>query len=907
MSYTSAINLSSLDGSTGFKLDGVSEDDRSGISVSSAGDVNGDGYSDFIIGANLSNSNGSNAGSSYVVFGKSGGFDASVNLSTLNGSTGFRLAGGTADDNSGYSVAAAGDVNGDGLDDMIIGARYADPNSQSLAGSAYVVFGKTSGFASSINLSTLNGTTGFRLDVLVVSSGATADATLFEAWTATSDSRNDGSAYLTVAGYTVNLAAVTNGTKGWLVSNDGNETAVTLTGSAKADTLIGGTGADSLIGGADDDSLDGGAGNDELTGGEGNDSFIISAGTDSVTDLGKRRDVLVVWSGATVNAALAADWTATEDSKNDGAANLTAVGYTVNLEDASGDNGWSVSNADNGSDVSLTGSAKADTLTGGNGADSLSGGDGDDSLDGGAGDDTLTGGAGADTFIIGAGTDSVTDLGTGSDVLVVSSGATVNATLAADWTATASSSNAGTANINAAGYSVDLSFASGNWSVTNAGSSTDDINASSSSDVSLTGSANNDTLTGGDGNDSLSGGAGDDSLDGGAGNDTLIGGDGADGLSGGDGEDSLDGGADNDTLTGAAGADFFTISAGTDSITDLGDGADVLAVSAGAGVNATLAGDWTATSSSSNAGTANLIAAGFAVNLAAASGANGWSVSNAGNATSVSLTGSSNADTLIGGDGAETLSGGAGNDSLNGGAGDDLALLAGNQSDYRFGVRDGVVITSGADGIDQFSNIERFKWGSAAEISLASLSASGSNVGLFYSEIGNGVFEYRLPDAYTGPFKGIVNQEITGDTEDIVYGTQQADFIYTGAGDDAVDGGGGNDVIDGGLDSNFLIGSAGVDTFFLDGRAAATTTTWSTITDLSPGEHLTIWGYQPGVSRLLWVANDGADGYKGATMHSDLDGNGVIDTSVTFSGLTQAQLPAPIYGFIDGNDYIMFG
>jgi len=45
---------------------------------------------------------------------------------------------------------------------------------------------------------------------------------------------------------------------------------------------------------------------------------------------------------------------------------------------------------------------------------------------------------------------------------------------------------------------------------------------------------------------------------------------------------------------------------------------------------------------------------------------------------------------------------------------------------------------------------------------------------------------------------------------------------------------------------------------------------------LSPGEHLTIWGYQPGVSRFVWVANDGADGYKGATMHSDLDGNGVI-------------------------------
>ena len=178
---------------------------------------------------------------------------------------------------------------------------------------------------------------------------------------------------------------------------------------------------------------------------------------------------------------------------------------------------------------------------------------------------------------------------------------------------------------------------------------------------------------------------------------------------------------------------------------------------------------------------------------------------------------------------------------------------------------------------------------------------------MFYSEIGNGTFGYRLPDAYTGPVQGIVNQEITGDTDDIILGTQQADFINAGAGDDAVDGGGGNDVIDGGLDSNFLIGSAGVDTFFLDGRAAAATTTWSTITDFSPGEHLTIWGYQPGVSRFVWVANDGADGYKGATMHSDLDGNGVIDTSVTFSGLTQAQLPTPTFGFIEGNDYIMFG
>jgi serralysin len=68
----------------------------------------------------------------------------------------------------------------------------------------------------------------------------------------------------------------------------------------------------------------------------------------------------------------------------------------VNLEAASGTNGWLVSNAGNGTDVSLTGSANADTLSGGTGADNLSGGAGSDSLDGGAGNDTIDGGAGSD-------------------------------------------------------------------------------------------------------------------------------------------------------------------------------------------------------------------------------------------------------------------------------------------------------------------------------------------------------------------------------------------------------------------------------------------------------------------------------------------------------------------------------
>ncbi|SFF17291.1 integrin alpha [Nitrosomonas sp. Nm166] len=156
-------DLSGLDGSNGFRLDGASEYDSSGFSVSSAGDVNGDGFADLIIGARFADPNGSVSGSSYVVFGKASGFDATLDLSSLDGSNGFRLDGVAQYDGSGFSVSSAGDVNGDGFDDLIVGALGADPNGSG-SGSSYVVFGKNSGFDATIDLSSLDGNNGFRLD-----------------------------------------------------------------------------------------------------------------------------------------------------------------------------------------------------------------------------------------------------------------------------------------------------------------------------------------------------------------------------------------------------------------------------------------------------------------------------------------------------------------------------------------------------------------------------------------------------------------------------------------------------------------------------------------------------------------------------------------------------------------------
>jgi hypothetical protein len=163
--FPASVDLSALDGSNGFRQGGESTYDYSGSSVAAAGDIDGDGVDDLIIGAPYASPNGlTYEGASYVVFGSTDAFPASMDLSALNGSNGFRLDGEAEGDQSGTSVSAAGDISVDGVDDLIIGAPRADPNGLSSAGASYVVFGSTSAFPASMDLSGLNGSNGFRLD-----------------------------------------------------------------------------------------------------------------------------------------------------------------------------------------------------------------------------------------------------------------------------------------------------------------------------------------------------------------------------------------------------------------------------------------------------------------------------------------------------------------------------------------------------------------------------------------------------------------------------------------------------------------------------------------------------------------------------------------------------------------------
>jgi len=115
---------------------GEAADDQFGVSVAAGGDVNGDGYADIAVGARFNDRAAKDAGAVFVYFGGPdpgavGGMDALPDLV---------LTGEYADDWFGNSVSFAGDVNGDGFDDILVGAPYNDDNG-SAAGKAYIYFG----------------------------------------------------------------------------------------------------------------------------------------------------------------------------------------------------------------------------------------------------------------------------------------------------------------------------------------------------------------------------------------------------------------------------------------------------------------------------------------------------------------------------------------------------------------------------------------------------------------------------------------------------------------------------------------------------------------------------------------------------------------------------------------------
>lgn len=121
------------------KIVGAADNDNVGSGVSGVGDVNQDGVADFLIGGSFH--------TAYLVLGRNGTFGASFAISSLDGTTGVKLTNRTG------SFDAAGDVNGDGVNDLILGQNSG----------AAVVYGRASGWPAILDLNSVDGTNGFRI------------------------------------------------------------------------------------------------------------------------------------------------------------------------------------------------------------------------------------------------------------------------------------------------------------------------------------------------------------------------------------------------------------------------------------------------------------------------------------------------------------------------------------------------------------------------------------------------------------------------------------------------------------------------------------------------------------------------------------------------------------------------
>lgn len=232
-------------GQGGFVINGQGADDASGHSVAGAGDVNGDGLADLIVGAPDATVNGVKyAGKGYVIFGKAG--LESVDLNDIAAGKGGFVINGWSKAAAATSVAGAGDVNGDGLADLIVmNAPFGG------GGQDFVIFGKTD--TAAVELSAIasgagggfviNGFGASEYEANVAAAGDVNGDGLADLIVETATNayyHRDGAAYVVfgkIDAAAVNLADISNGTGGGFAIRGRVGSRVAGAGDVNADGL----------------------------------------------------------------------------------------------------------------------------------------------------------------------------------------------------------------------------------------------------------------------------------------------------------------------------------------------------------------------------------------------------------------------------------------------------------------------------------------------------------------------------------------------------------------------------------------------------------------------------------------------------------------------------------------------